>query len=75
MSKLPRLTCAQLTRAIERLGFVIVRQKGSHRYFRHPETGRRCIIQQHGSKVVPLGTLAHILKATPIALDELLAVL
>ena len=37
--RLPSFTAADVTRALERGGFVAVHQKGSHRYFADPITG------------------------------------
>lgn len=68
MAKLPSVSGKKLIRALEKLGFVIVRQKGSH-----------VILQRRSSLVtVPLhgpvkkSTLNAILKQADISLEDLL---
>jgi len=71
MPKLPLLSGRELIRGLVRLGFVIVRQRGSH------------VFLQRGSDttVIPLhdplkkGTLKAILKQSSVTLDELVEVL
>ena len=71
MPKLPLISGQKLIRGLVRLGFVIVRQKGSH------------VFLQRGADttVVPLhdplkkGTLKAILRQSNVDLDELLEVL
>lgn len=71
MPRLPVLSGRALVKALYRLGFVIVRQRGSH------------VVLQRGSDmtVVPLhdtvkkGTLARILRQAKVDLEELLEVL
>lgn len=68
MAKLPSVSGKKLIRALGKLGFVIVRQKGSH------------VILQRGSSLVtvPLhdpvkkSTLNAILKQADISLEDLL---
>jgi predicted RNA binding protein YcfA (HicA-like mRNA interferase family) len=61
MSILPSITCAQLCKAVERIGFARTRQKGSHIRYVHAD-GRRTTIPDHGSKDVPKGLLVKIIK-------------
>ncbi|MHB9102452.1 MAG: type II toxin-antitoxin system HicA family toxin [Sulfuricella sp.] len=66
MPKLPHVSGATAIRALERLGFVHIRQSGSH------------VIMRRGSKncVVPIrseikvGTLAGVLRQADISPDE-----
>jgi len=44
----PRLTAEDVIRVIERKGFALVRQSGSHRIFKNAE-GRRVTVSVHGS--------------------------
>ena len=46
---------------MEKLGFVRVRQKGSHIRFIHPD-GRKTTIPDHGGKSVPHGLLVKIIR-------------
>jgi predicted RNA binding protein YcfA (HicA-like mRNA interferase family) len=45
--KLRSLTARELIAALERDGFTFIRQKGSHRRYRHPD-GRRVTVAPHG---------------------------
>ena len=73
MPELPRVSAQQCVAALERAGFVFVSQKGSHRKYRHPDTGRRCVVPMH--RELAVGTLASILRQagmTPTDFVELL---
>ncbi|MCF8450327.1 MAG: type II toxin-antitoxin system HicA family toxin [Taibaiella sp.] len=50
MSKLPLVDAKTLERILLKLGFIIVRQKGSHRFYRHDD-GRYTTIPHHGSDI------------------------
>jgi len=56
--KLPRVSGAEIVRALERLGFIAVRQRGSHVVMRRGASG--CVVPTH--REVKLGTLVGILK-------------
>jgi len=45
MPKLPRISGAEAVKALERLGFALVRQKGSHAVLRRGSRG--CVIPMH----------------------------
>lgn len=45
-SKIRALTARDLISALERDGFVMVRQAGSHKHYRHPD-GRRVTVAYH----------------------------
>jgi len=57
---------SELVRLIERGGFQLVKEKGSLRYYRKQGVERLVRIDYHGSKEVPTGTCAAILKAAGI---------
>ncbi len=61
MTSFPSLSFRQLIKQVEQLGFVAVRQKGSHIRFIHPD-GRKTTIPNHGSKDVPHGLLVKIIR-------------
>jgi predicted RNA binding protein YcfA (HicA-like mRNA interferase family) len=71
MPKIPVLSGSQVTRGLEKLGFVQVRQRGSHLVFRRGSSG--CVVPKH--KEIKIGTLAGILKQAGITVEEFLAVL
>lgn len=56
-----RMTAREVEALLRRYGFRQVSQKGSHRKWRHPESGLQVIVPQHRGRQLPLGTLKHIL--------------
>jgi predicted RNA binding protein YcfA (HicA-like mRNA interferase family) len=59
MSKIPVLKAQEVIRLLEKLGFVEVRQRGSHKQFRH-EDGRGTTVSCHkGRDISP--TLLRII--------------
>ena len=48
MSKLPVVDAKTLEKILLKLGFKIVRQKGSHKFYRHDD-GRYTTIPHHGN--------------------------
>jgi len=58
MPKLPRTSGAAIVKAFERLGFVTIRQSGSHVIMRRSQKG--CVVPMH--REVKVGTLAGILR-------------
>jgi predicted RNA binding protein YcfA (HicA-like mRNA interferase family) len=66
MPKLPRTSGAAIVKALERLGFVKLRQSGSHVIMRRGPKG--CVVPMHSE--VKVGTLAGILRQADISADE-----
>ena len=71
MPKLPHISGAQAVKALERLGFVVVRQSGSHIILRKGSGG--CVVPNH--KEVKVGTLAGVLRQAGVSIDEFMRVL
>ena len=71
MARLPRLTAIELIQAIEKVGFVYSRSRGSHQIFYNPTTGKRTTIPFHRKKIIPPGTLLNILREAGIERDQL----
>ena len=70
--RLPRdLSGSDVVRALRRLGFEVVRQKGSH--IRLEKGPLRVTVPNHGA--VNVGTLASILSQSEVTIEELTAVL
>ncbi len=61
---------SELVRLIESEGFRLVKEKGSIRYFAKQGVARLIRIDYHGSKEVPTGTCAAILKAAGVSMRE-----
>jgi len=70
--KLPVLSGRELIKALSKIGFVPVRQKGSHVFMRHPD-GRRTVVPLH--EEVNKSTLMDILSQTKLRKDQLLELL
>jgi predicted RNA binding protein YcfA (HicA-like mRNA interferase family) len=66
MPKLPRASGAEIVRALERLGFVQLRQSGSHVILRRQSKG--CVVPMHAE--VKVGTLAGVLRQAEVSPEE-----
>lgn len=69
MSKLPSVKPKQLAKIVERLGFVLDRQKGSHAIYFHTDDFRRTVIPMHNKDLKP-GTLRGILSDIGLTAEE-----
>jgi predicted RNA binding protein YcfA (HicA-like mRNA interferase family) len=70
MPDLPHLSGREIIRALERLGFVQARQRGSHVVMKKstPEGSIGCVVPLHDE--VAIGTLRSILKQAKVSPDE-----
>ena len=66
MPRLPRTSGAAIVKALERLGFVKIRQSGSHVIMRRGTKG--CVVPMHGE--VKVGTLAGLLRQAEVSPEE-----
>ena len=74
MPKLPRLTAREIATVLERIGFSLTRQSGSHRIYKNAE-GKRATVPFHASKTLHPTVLKSILRdaeLSPEDLDKLL---
>jgi predicted RNA binding protein YcfA (HicA-like mRNA interferase family) len=71
MPRLPVLKPREVVRALERLGFVEVRQRGAHRQFRHPD-GRGTTVPFHSGRDIAPPLLRQIIKDIGVTLEEFL---
>lgn len=69
MTKLPALKPQELIKIIHKLGFVNVRQSGSHIFFRHAD-GRTTVMPFHKGKDIGRGLLRAILNDIHISPQE-----
>ena len=69
MSRLPILTGVELIKILEKVGFEIIRQKGSHVFLKHQDN-RITIIPVHKGKDVDRALLRKILRDTKISPNE-----
>ncbi len=70
MPRLPRLTAKQIISILEKRGFKLVRQSGSHKIYRNSE-GKRTTVPFHDNKILHPKVLASILKDAEIEPEEL----
>jgi len=66
---LPRLTAGEAIRALERAGFTLVHQSGSHRLYRN-EAGRRVMVPYHAEKILHPKVLRSILRDAELTPEE-----
>ena len=71
MPKLPRVSGAEAVRALERLGFTVARQRGSHIVLRRGSSG--CVVPNH--RELKTGTLAGVLKQAGVSAEEFIGAL
>jgi predicted RNA binding protein YcfA (HicA-like mRNA interferase family) len=56
------MTANEVIKKITKLGWVEVRQTGSHRIFKHPDHALSIVVPDHGKKDLKPGLLRDILK-------------
>ena len=70
MSTLPPVTGAQLVKALRKLGFEVIRIKGSHHFLQHSD-GRCTVVPVHRGETLGRGLLAQILRDCDLSREEL----
>ena len=69
MSKLPRgLSGKEIAKALERAGFYVKRQKGSHIILRRDSPFAQVVVPDH--KSIDTGTLASILDGAYLSIED-----
>lgn len=71
MPKLPIVSATEAIRALQKLGFSVVRQRGSHIVLRKGSSG--CVVPNHHE--LKAGTLAGILKQANVSHDKFIEAL
>jgi len=69
MGSIPVLKPGEVIRILGRLGFVQIRQRGSHRQFRHAD-GRQTTVPDHGSRDLSPVLVRQIIKDIGLTPDE-----
>lgn len=67
---LPRVTAAEIIRALERGGFSLARQSGSHKIFKDTQ-GRRVTVPYHSGKTLHPKLLKSIMRDANLTVDGL----
>jgi predicted RNA binding protein YcfA (HicA-like mRNA interferase family) len=70
MTTFPTITGRKLIKALQKIGFEIIRTKGSHHFLKHPD-GRCTVIPVHRGETIGRGLVVQILRDCDITKDEL----
>ena len=69
VGSIPILKPGEVIARLQRLGFVEVRQRGSHKQFRHPD-GRMTTVPVHGSRDIAPPLLRQICRDIRVPVEE-----
>lgn len=75
MPKLPVISGKKLLKTLQKAGFLISRQTGSHAQLYHPDNPDRLVTIPVHTKDLPKGTLRNILRQAGLTVEELLDLL
>jgi predicted RNA binding protein YcfA (HicA-like mRNA interferase family) len=70
MPPMPRVTGPEVVRALKRLGWEVVVQRGSHAQLKHPGRGGRVTVPVHRGETIGPGLLRSILAQAGLSSDE-----
>ena len=68
--RVPRVTADEIIRVLEKVGFALVRQSGSHKIYKS-STGKRVTVPYHKGKVLHPKVLVNILKDAGLSREDL----
>jgi predicted RNA binding protein YcfA (HicA-like mRNA interferase family) len=69
VSKLPIVDAKTMDKALLRLGFAVVRRRGSHVFYRHPD-GRTTTVPHHAGRDLARPLIREILREIDLAPEE-----
>jgi len=69
MEKLPRVTAAEAIKVLERVGFLLARQSGSHKIYKNKE-GKRVTVPYHAGKTLHPKVLQSILRDSDLTVKR-----
>lgn len=61
MTRFPALEGKEIVAVLEKAGFVVDRQRGSHVFLKHPD-GRATVVPMHAGETIGPGLFAKILR-------------
>jgi len=70
LTKLRSISGKELIAALQKLGFVTLRVKGSHHFLRHPD-GRTTVIAVHAGEDIGPGLMSKILRDVKMSREQL----
>ena len=74
MTHLPVVNFKKMERVILQMGFVAVRQKGSHVFYRHPD-GRTTTLPRHPGRDLARPLIREILREIKVTPEEFIEVI
>ncbi len=72
--KLPRISAKQLIAVLERVGFIFIRQSGSHKIYKNG-SGKRVTIPFHAEKILHPKIVKSTCEDAGISIDKLREIL
>ncbi len=73
-NRLPRVTASQIIRVLEKCGFALTRQSGSHMIYKNAD-GLRATVPFHGAKILHPKILKSIMREAELTEQKLLDLL
>ncbi len=73
MSKLPRISGRQAVSALQRAGFEVIRQNGSHIVIKRSDPFTQLVVPDH--RELDTGTLRAIIRQADLSVDEFMKLL
>ena len=67
---MPRVTGAEIVRALRSLGWTVAAQRGSHVQLKHPDRAGRVTVPIHAGETIGPRLLASILVQAGLSVDE-----
>lgn len=67
--KLPRVHAEKVIKVLERIGFILVRQSGSHKIYKNRE-GKRVTVPYHSGKILHPKVLRSILRDADLTVEQ-----
>lgn len=67
--KLPRVSADRAIEVLQKIGFICVRQSGSHRIYKNGE-GKRVTVPYHSGKILHPKVLRNILRDANLTLER-----
>ncbi len=68
--KLPRLTTSEIIKVLEKIGFFLSRESGSHKIYKNKE-GKRVTVSYHSGKILHPKILKSILEDAGLTVEKL----
>jgi len=68
--KLPRVTATDIIKALEKAGFFLARQSGSHKIYKN-EQGKRATVPFHSGDILHPKVVKSILKDAGLTIEDL----